>query len=50
MRSPLLEEKGNIHQHALIANRLRPLGTHATGSRPAFTANDHPVDASQLKL
>ena len=48
--APLLEEERNLGALALVANRQHPFHRHRSGTGPALTADDHPVNALEVYL
>src|SRR5271165_5960785 len=48
--APLLKEKRNIVPPTLVANRYNPIPQHRPRTRSAFTADDHPINISQVDL
>ena len=47
--SPLLEEEGDLGSCALVTNRFSPTWVHGPSPGTRFTADNHPVDASQVE-
>ena len=47
--SPLFEEERHPGGGALVADRPRPGGMHRPRARPAFAADDHPMDAREIE-
>ena len=48
--APLLEEERDSASLALIPKRQHPFLLHRPGTRPALTADDHPVDSVKADL
>jgi hypothetical protein len=48
--TPLLEKERNASVFTLTQNVQNPLFFHRPGSRAAFSANDHPVNPSEIDL
>src|SRR5208283_5391001 len=48
--APLLEEERDSGSLALIPKRQHPFLLHRPGTRPALTADDHPVDSVKADL
>jgi hypothetical protein len=48
--TPLFEKERDLRGFALISHFARPLDQHRPCSRPAFTADDHPMNAFQINF
>jgi hypothetical protein len=48
--TPLLEKERNLRRLALITHFTCPFDQHRPGAWPAFTADDHPINASQINF
>ena len=48
--APLLEEEGDTMLKTVVANLSHPVRLHWPCARPGFTADNYPVDSSQLYL
>ena len=48
--SPLLEEEGDSLRPTLVAQGTRPVRFHGAGARPAFAADDNPLNLLQIDI
>src|SRR5438067_1038686 len=48
--TPLLEKEGHLCSFTLIAHFTRPFDQHRPCARPAFTTDDHPMNAFQINF